>query len=146
MKMKYFLLSVFSVCVVAFVFACANGSGGGKPSNNQGGDKPSVETDIKGVWATKEFQSQKGGKARALLAFDETHAYHADEHDGVLDKKGFKMSYTFVGGNLSIPSVEKMMTFSVAKDEITVHPAKGSPYKMYRVEKPTLDELKAICK
>ncbi|MGP1439566.1 MAG: hypothetical protein ACTTJ3_02365, partial [Treponema sp.] len=101
MKIKYFLLSVFSVCFVAFTFACANGSGGGTPLSKE---------DIKGVWATKEFQSQKGGKARAFLAFDETHAYHADEKDGVLDSKGYKMSYTFNGGNLSIPSVEKMMT------------------------------------
>ena len=120
--------------------------GGGTPSNNSGGDKPSTEIDIKGVWATKEFNSKKGGKARAFLAFDETFAYHADEHDGVLEEKGFKMSYTFKDGKLSIPSVEKMMTFSVEKDEITVHPTKGSPYKMYKVEKPSLDELKAICK
>ena len=140
MKIKYFLLSVLSVCVLAFIFSCGNASGG-KPSEGT----PSTEIDIKGVWATKEFDSKNGGKARALLAFDETYAYHVDEKNGVLEKKGYRLSYTFKDGKLSIPSVEKMMTFSVAKDEITVHPTKGSPYKMYRVEKPTLDELKAIC-
>ena len=136
MKMKYFLLSVFSVCIVAFAFSCANGSGGGTSLSKE---------DIKGVWATNEFQTQDGGRGRALLAFDETRAYHADEKNGVLDTKGIKMAYTFNNGKLLIPSVAKMMTFSFENGEITVIPAKGSPYKMHKVESPTLDKLKEIC-
>ncbi len=137
MKIRYFLLSLFSVCVVALAFSCANA--------NTGGGKGSTETDIKGVWATNEFQTQDGGRGRAFLAFDETRAYHADEKNGVLDTKGIKMAYTFKDGKLLIPSVAKMMTFSFENGEITVIPAKGSPYKMHKVESPTLDKLKEIC-
>ena len=145
MKMKYFSLSVFSVCVVAFVFACANGSGGGKPSNNQGGDKPSVETDIKGVWSSDEYQN-KNGTGKALVAFDETLAYHAHIKNGKLDTKGEKYPYEFKNGMLSIPAVANEMTFSVTKDEIILTLKRNNKvYKMHKVTTPTLDELKAIC-
>ena len=141
MKIKYFLLSLLSVCIVAFAFSCANGSGG-TPSNNSGN---ATEIDIKGVWATNEFQGKDGGKARVILAFDETHAYHADEKDGALDKKGYKMPYTFVNGKLSIPAVATKMTFTVEKDTIVVNHTSVWTYNMYKVEKPTFEDLKAVC-
>ncbi|MGP1437472.1 MAG: hypothetical protein ACTTKH_00200, partial [Treponema sp.] len=96
MKMKYFLLSVFSIFVAVFAFSCANGSGGGTPS----------DIDIKGVWSTDEYKNQKGtGTGKALLAFDETLAYHAHIENGKLEAKGQKYPYEFKNGMLSIPAV-----------------------------------------